>query len=75
MSISSWLGKKAGGGAVDGALAKLGQKLAGIDPEKFMFVSNNLTPEQADEFHKNLALLVAYGVKAAAKALEKQSNG
>lgn len=66
-----WIGKKTGSGAVDGAIARLGQRLVSIDWEKFKIISKHLTPEQEAEFHKNIALLVFYGVKMAAGAASK----
>ncbi len=67
-----WIGKRAASGAVNGAVAALGQRLATIDLDKLKIISNNLTPEQQAEFHKNLALLVFYGIKIAAGAASEK---
>lgn len=64
------MGKK----MADGAIEKFAQKVASIDLENFKIVSKHLTDEQAAEFHKNLALIVAYGVKKGAEKIAQQGG-
>lgn len=74
IDMFNWISRKAGAGAVDGALERLAEKLSSVDIKKIDIVSKYLTEEEAQQFHKDLARLIAAGVKIAAKIAEQKAN-